>query len=350
MRNLINGGFPGEIYPINPKADEILGPQGVHEHHRRAGRRGRRGLRHPGQVRRRRRWRRCGAKGVAGAILIPSGFAETGEQRAPGRDRRDRRASTACGMLGPNIYGYYYTPENLCATFCTPYDVKGGVALTSQSGGIGMAILGFSRTSQDGRVGDRRGRQQGRHRRGRPADLLRAGRQHQAASPCTWRTSRTAGRSSRRRARVVQEEAGRRAQGRPHRHGRAGRRARTPARWPATTRCTTTSCGRPAWSGRPGLNEMLEYARGAAGAAHAQGRERRHHHRRGRLRRAAVGRLRGQRAVADGRSRRTWTRRSAKFIPPFGAAGNPVDITGGEPPSTYGTRSGSAWRTSASTR
>jgi len=24
-----------------------------------------------------------------------------------------------------------------------------------------------------------------------------------------------------------------------------------------------------------------------------------------------------------------------KFIPPFGAAGNPVDITGGEPPSTY---------------
>ncbi|MFX6353585.1 hypothetical protein ABTF72_18865, partial [Acinetobacter baumannii] len=24
-----------------------------------------------------------------------------------------------------------------------------------------------------------------------------------------------------------------------------------------------------------------------------------------------------------------------KFIPPFGAAGNPVDITGGEPPITY---------------
>src|SRR5438128_11130862 len=24
-----------------------------------------------------------------------------------------------------------------------------------------------------------------------------------------------------------------------------------------------------------------------------------------------------------------------KFIPPFGAAGNPVDITGGEPPKTY---------------
>ena len=31
-----------------------------------------------------------------------------------------------------------------------------------------------------------------------------------------------------------------------------------------------------------------------------------------------------------------------KFIPPFGAAGNPVDITGGEPPTTYRTRSRSA--------
>ena len=25
MRNLIDGGFSGEIHPVNPKADEILG-------------------------------------------------------------------------------------------------------------------------------------------------------------------------------------------------------------------------------------------------------------------------------------------------------------------------------------
>jgi acyl-CoA synthetase (NDP forming) len=47
--------------------------------------------------------------------------------------------------MGPNIYGFYYTPKNLCATFCTPYDEKGQVALSSQSGGVGMAIIGFSR-------------------------------------------------------------------------------------------------------------------------------------------------------------------------------------------------------------
>src|ERR1700741_4112126 len=52
--------------------------------------------------------------------------------------------------MGPNIYGFYYTPKNLCATFCTAYDVKGGAALSSQSGGIGMAIVGFSRSSKMG--------------------------------------------------------------------------------------------------------------------------------------------------------------------------------------------------------
>ena len=53
-------------------------------------------------------------------------------------------------LMGPNIYGFYYTPANLCATFCTAYDVKGSVALSSQSGGIGMAIIGFSRSAKMG--------------------------------------------------------------------------------------------------------------------------------------------------------------------------------------------------------
>ncbi len=39
-----------------------------------------------------------------------------------------------------------------------------------------------------------------------------------------------------------------------------------------------------------------------------------------------------------------------KFIPPFGAAGNPVDITGGEPPTTYKNTLRLAWKTRASTR
>ena len=66
--------------------------------------------------------------------------------------RRFRRSGAKYDvrLMGPNIYGYYYTPKNLCATFCTPYDYKGHAALSSQSGGIGMAIIGFSRSAKMG--------------------------------------------------------------------------------------------------------------------------------------------------------------------------------------------------------
>src|SRR5439155_13961494 len=91
----------------------------------------------------------CGAMKIAGAVLIPSGFAETGNA-----DLQDEVVAVArqhnIRLMGPNIYGFYYTPQNLCATFCTPYDVKGKVALSSQSGGVGMSIIGFSRTTRMG--------------------------------------------------------------------------------------------------------------------------------------------------------------------------------------------------------
>ena len=148
MKNLINGGYRGEIYPNNPKADKIL-------------------------------WRKCyksvkdveatidiavfaipakfvaGAlgevweKGIAGAIMIPSGFAEVGEVELQQQMIEVARKYNV-RVMGPNIYGFYYTHENLCATFCTPYDVKGKAALSSQSGGVGMAIIGFSRSAKMG--------------------------------------------------------------------------------------------------------------------------------------------------------------------------------------------------------
>ncbi len=148
MKNLINGGYQGKIYPINPSADEIMGRKAY------------KSVKDvpgtidvavfaipakfvaPALI-------ECGEKKVPGAVLIPSGFAETGnvegqkEIQAIGRKYGVR-------LMGPNIYGFYYTWKNLCATFCTAYDVKGHAALSSQSGGIGMAIIGFSRSAKMG--------------------------------------------------------------------------------------------------------------------------------------------------------------------------------------------------------
>ena len=149
MKNLVDGGFAGEIYPINPKAAEILGkkvyadvddlPDGevdmavfcipakfVPD-----------------------TMTKVGKKGIGAAVLIPSGFAETGDVELQEQLQQAAR-DAGVRFIGPNIYGVYYTPEKMSAAFTTPYDVQGTVALASQSGGIGMGILGFSRSTKLG--------------------------------------------------------------------------------------------------------------------------------------------------------------------------------------------------------
>ncbi|HEY1281982.1 MAG TPA: acetate--CoA ligase family protein, partial [Acidimicrobiales bacterium] len=148
MKNLVNGGFGGEIYPVHPKADEILGKKVYSD------------ISEvpddtdvavfcipakfvPDTL------AAVGDKGIKAAVLIPSGFSETGEEELQAELVKAGREH-GVRFIGPNIYGVYYTPGNMSAAFTTPYDVKGPVALASQSGGIGMAILGFARTSKLG--------------------------------------------------------------------------------------------------------------------------------------------------------------------------------------------------------
>ena len=145
MKNLINGGFAGDIHPVHPKADEILGCTAYPSV-----------LDIPGDVDVAifaipakfvaATLAEVGEKGIPAAIMIPSGFAEVGEVELQ-REMLEAARKHNVRVMGPNIYGYYYTPSNLCATFCTPYDLKGSVALSSQSGGVGMSIIGFSRST-----------------------------------------------------------------------------------------------------------------------------------------------------------------------------------------------------------
>ena len=148
MKNLINGGYKGQIYPIHPKAAEIMGHKAYKSVKDVPGEIDTAVFAIPAKLVAG-ALIECGEKKIAGAILIPSGFAETGNHEGQaelveiGRKYNIR-------MMGPNIYGFYYTPANLCATFCTAYDFKGSTALSSQSGGIGMAIIGFSRSAKMG--------------------------------------------------------------------------------------------------------------------------------------------------------------------------------------------------------
>src|ERR1700752_5097335 len=148
MKNLINGGYKGEIYPIHPKAADILGYKAYKSVKDVPGVIDTAVFAIPAKlvagalV-------ECGEKKIPGAVLIPSGFAEAGAPELQAEIVEIGKKYNV-RLMGPNIYGFYYTWKNLCATFCTAYDVKGHAARSSQSGGIGMAIIGFSRSAKMG--------------------------------------------------------------------------------------------------------------------------------------------------------------------------------------------------------
>ncbi|UOX91712.1 acetate--CoA ligase family protein [Amycolatopsis sp. FBCC-B4732] len=330
MKNLVGGGYAGEIHPINPKAAEILDRKayaGIADV--------------PGDVDVAvfaipakfvpAALEEAGKKGVAGAILIPSGFGETGNI-----ELQDQVVAIArkhgVRVLGPNIYGYYYTPENLSATFCTPYDVKGGVALSSQSGGIGMAILGFSRSAKMGvssivGVGNKADIDED--------DLLTFFEHDENTELIAMHLedlkdgrafAETAKRVSRRKP-VVVLKAGRTSEGAKAASSHTGALAGDDKVYDDILRQSGVVRA-------PGLNDMLEYARGIPLLPTPKGEN------------VVIitgaggsGVLLSDACVDNGLQLMTippdLDTAFREFIPPFGAAGNPVDITGGEPPSTY---------------
>ncbi|HVL55647.1 MAG TPA: acetate--CoA ligase family protein, partial [Burkholderiaceae bacterium] len=148
MKNLINGGYQGRIYPIHPKADEIMGRKAYKSVKDVPGDIDVAVFAIPAKLVAQ-ALTEVGEKKIPGAVLIPSGFAETGNVEGQ-KELVEIARKYDVRLMGPNIYGFYYTHKNLCATFCTAYDVKGKAALSSQSGGIGMAIIGFSRSAKMG--------------------------------------------------------------------------------------------------------------------------------------------------------------------------------------------------------
>ncbi|SVA50974.1 uncharacterized protein METZ01_LOCUS103828 [marine metagenome] len=330
MKNLINGGYEGEILPVNPKADEILGLKCY-----------RSVLDIPGKVDIAvfaipakfvtQTLEEVGEKGVAGAIMIPSGFAEVGEAELQ-REMVTVARKHNIRVMGPNIYGFYYTPQNLCATFCTPYDYKGGAALSSQSGGVGMAIIGFSRTAKMGvsaivGLGNKSDLDED--------DLLTFFEQDENTQVIAMHVedlkdgrtfAEVAGRVSKKKP-IVVLKAGRTAAGARAAASHTGALAGNAKVYEDILQASGVIQAR-------NLNDMLQFARGLPILPAPEGEN------------IVIitgaggsGVLLSDACVEYGlnlmRMPQDLDAAFREFIPPFGAAGNPVDITGGEPPSTY---------------
>ena len=91
----------------------------------------------------------CAAKNVLGIVVITAGFGETG---AAGKEieRRLLEKVRAAGirMVGPNCMGVINTDPavNMHATFAPVFPPIGNVAMSSQSGALGLAILDYARS------------------------------------------------------------------------------------------------------------------------------------------------------------------------------------------------------------
>jgi len=147
LRNILEAGFKGKLYPVNPKADEVLGlkcypsvkevpekielaivvvparfvPSVIAE---------------------------CGGKGVRAAVVISGGFREVGAQ---GEELERQMLETAkkakIRVLGPNCQGVNSASVGLCASWPL-VKARGPISVVSQSGTV-LASMGCW-ASEDG--------------------------------------------------------------------------------------------------------------------------------------------------------------------------------------------------------
>ena len=146
LHNLVEEGYAavGKVFPINPKAKEILGftaypnvndvpdeidlavivipypyvPDAL---------------------------RTCGEKGIPGVIIISAGFREAGKE---GVERERELIEIAkeynIRIIGPNVLGVLDTFTPMNASFAAGSPPQGPIAITSQSGALGTAILDWA--------------------------------------------------------------------------------------------------------------------------------------------------------------------------------------------------------------
>jgi len=146
LKNIIDSGFKGAVFPINPKADVILDlpchksvkdiaeppdlavviiparfvPQAIQE---------------------------CGEAGVKGAVIITGGFSEAGDEgEALQNQVVEAGKKFGVRIIGPNCQGVNNPHHPLCASWPL-LTYQGKIALISQSGTVGAAMM--DRLSED---------------------------------------------------------------------------------------------------------------------------------------------------------------------------------------------------------
>ncbi|HEX7492422.1 MAG TPA: GNAT family N-acetyltransferase [Candidatus Limnocylindrales bacterium] len=148
FHNLMDGGFNGPVYPVNPGAEVVQSVRAYKSI-----------LDIPGPVDLAvivvpaklalAAARECAQKGVHGMVVITAGFGETGPA---GKELQKELLAIAreSGMriVGPNCMGVINTHDDvrMNATFSPNAPIQGNVGFLSQSGALGLAVIEYANT------------------------------------------------------------------------------------------------------------------------------------------------------------------------------------------------------------
>lgn len=142
IKNIIDGGYEGEIIPIHPSAGSVLGhkaykylndvPEGIDlvviaipAHLVLAA------------------MEECASCKVGAVAIITSGFSEVGkfdEEKKLKKIADDNNIA----LFGPNIFGLVYSPSHLNASFGPKEIYPGKIAFITQSGALGIGLMGWT--------------------------------------------------------------------------------------------------------------------------------------------------------------------------------------------------------------
>lgn len=144
LKNLLDGEFPGPVYPVNLKGGEILGqtvytslsavgetvdlivvaipPQYV-----------------PGVL------EEAGTVGTRGAVVITAGFSEMGEEgKQLEATMMEAARKAGIRVVGPNCLGVIRPSAHLNASFAETMPPRGSIGLLSQSGALISGLLSYA--------------------------------------------------------------------------------------------------------------------------------------------------------------------------------------------------------------
>jgi len=144
MKNFLESGFEGEVYPVNIRKKEILGVKAYQSV-----------LQLPQTVDLAviatpaktvpEVVEQCGKAGIKGLIIISAGFKEIGPEGKALEDKiLEIKQKYDLRIIGPNCLGIIRPSIRLNATFINKMPRPGNVAFISQSGALGTAILDWA--------------------------------------------------------------------------------------------------------------------------------------------------------------------------------------------------------------